>query len=943
VESSRIPISGIDRQVDEYSPMDGSCSQIDKFRPVGRVDGPRWEVIPIPDQYTFAPDPTWDIPASTPFTIVRTHYAFDTWYAFVFFDNDGGSPETALYSCTLASGVLTLDTQVISAGGDLWIDGSNDLLPIEVFFQNFKTNEFYMLISPGRDAASGQHQLWKVTPDGAKPAVLRPELHLVQVTVNDTSKSTSDFDNLFPATRTSPRPTFIASSYDLRFKTLSEGKPVPIPDKIIQGGTYPGILKNKDKYFGVITAFKHPNGTWVKHSSPHVFKINEQTADIGTDTDFARLSFGLNSNYTDNSTNYDANIGDNFTLYGHRGGGSGSSTPWQTVGEIGIFMTIAKDTKLDAYLEGTYFYLGGLDEDDLLNWSANEEAIATGEVLNIDPFSHHVITAKTIGSYLNNLVLIRTVTNFALPGCNSHSHPNIGFSSDSPVSPKINEIYSDSVSTIPGSVTITSNDNCLIRVKIETDKGTFYRWNVVSFSYGNYPIVGADYFVFLDEFLSYPDSRATELRYYWYESADNYQLISTVELQPHPSLNLAYSLFAVGDKDVSNTRSLTIIISSTGPIDFTDDNNEVMIEEGTFKISDLTKLYFPLEWTYGIKDNLTAVVNNTNEVGQGQFGEYPLYIFGERSVYGARSGNDVLISSLDLISAQHGMNGFESYAVFKNILYFVSSHGIHALSGIRIEDIYDKVEDLGVYFLSTVSGLPSFNQNFEDLIDNSPTTLFLNLLSDAKVFANTKTHEIIFSTLGGLLIYNEKYKQWYTYTHIVPGEESEFDFSTYNQLMDVNGNLFILESPVVTEDATILEWNTGSVSGFFSMVTNPFVYNDYAIMKRLRRMILKGKFVINGSGTGAVFGHILYALNVVLQGKRSTNTSNTAPEQDDASWLTLIIINDNTAKTITSKYLKTHYGGIQAFRILIYGENLSAGSFVSDVFSMYENRGRFVI
>jgi hypothetical protein len=124
------------------------------------------------------------------------------------------------------------------------------------------------------------------------------------------------------------------------------------------------------------------------------------------------------------------------------------------------------------------------------------------------------------------------------------------------------------------------------------------------------------------------------------------------------------------------------------------------------------------------------------------------------------------------------------------------------------------------------------------------------------------------------------------------------------------------------------------------MVTNPFVINDFAVMKRIRRMLLKGKFIINGAGSETG----LYALNLVLQGKRSTNTSDAnAPAQDDDSWTTLMTITDNTAQTITGKYLKTNYGSFQAFRVLIYGENLSVGTFVSDLVSIYENRGRFVI
>lgn len=379
-------------------------------------------------------------------------------------------------------------------------------------------------------------------------------------------------------------------------------------------------------------------------------------------------------------------------------------------------------------------------------------------------------------------------------------------------------------------------------------------------------------------------------------------------------------------------------------LDFSD-NLEMMVEENEFKVSDITKIFFPLEWSYQINDKISAIANNTNEVAQGQFGDYPIYVFGENSIYGARTGEGVLISKFDKISDQHGMNGFESYAVFENIMYFVSSHGIHALSGIQIEDIYDMVEGLETYFISTdpTTRLPIFQQGSGGVVENSPATLFENILEAVKVAVNTKTREIIFSTSGGLLIFNEKYKQWYTYTVNGEGNVSNpYDFAEYDQLMYANGNLHILEIPEDPTDAKILQWGTGTVSGFFSMVTNPFVINDFSVMKRIRRMLLKSEFIINGAGSDSANG--LYALNLVLQGKRSTNTiDSAAPLQDDNTWATLMTITDDIAQTITSKYLKTNYGSFQAFRVLIYGENLSAGSFISDIVSIHQSRGRFVV
>ena len=755
--------------------------------------------------------------------------------------------------------------------------------------------------------------IWSIYENTAYANTYKPKLPTLEVTVNLVNETVSDFDAKFNVDRKAVRVVkglrdHLNQSSNTRFnignsgarridRKLLPGLLPPESGSTVEVQTYPGILRNKDKYIGIIIAWKHPNGQWVKHSMPAFRKIPIQTNALNTNRDYATLTFSVDSSYTDNDTNYDANTAwhDDYQFP------PGGSTFEDDLLERGVFITDPKETMDLAVIEGTYFLIGTLDDDDALEWKENEETIPTGQVLNIDEYSHHVQMSKVIKEYQNNLLTIQSVTNFALPGWEWHSMPpnsgNFGLHS---ILPKINETVGQTI-TDPslGAQAKASNEDCVVRVEIDTDKGAFYRWNKVSIAF--YNNVGTR-IIYLPGFLSYPDNRAKSLSFYWYDSgSQNYELITTINLKPHPFLNLGYSF-----GDVESTlqcRRIEYTPSSFSAINFDTDNDKVYVEENEFKISDLTGTYFPLTRSYQVSDEIQNIIDNSDSPGEERFGNYPIYILCKDNIFAGQASESAVIAKIDKLVNGLGVRTRNAYEVYRNTLFFISNSGVHALRGSNVDDVYDTIED---YKIQTI-------QSDNSLVE---TDAYAKLFSATDVYlgANHKTREILFGADDGntIFVFNEKHKQWYTYNILESG-------SIANNL---KGIFRIGSQAYYFINRELFKWGGAeNQTGRFSIVSNPIVLEGYSVPVRIKTSVLQGFFDIASGGT----------LKCVLQGKRTTNNA----------WITLSSYDESgTIESFNSFYLKSNKGSMQAFRILVDGKTMNKGSYVTDLLIDYLVRAR---
>lgn len=806
------------------------------------------------------------------FELLGKYYEFNRWYVLI-----GKDENLYLYSLQEIGGYWFTDTQLFTYDLNTLLGASDHSEVVTEVSWSAIGGKLYLCIY---GETYNFNLIFRIKDNTIYPNVIRPKYSLYEVTENATSSnSKTDFDNQFSG-RTSTRAASgqslprdrsgltVVNKSNTRAGGVIEGVEsslnAPETGTVIQGGAYPGILKNKDKYFGIIYAWKMPNGKYVKHTSPYIFKIAQQAGDLATITDYSTLTFDLEAEHPVSDADYESNIADWYDyMYPYEGDYEDLDLG------MSIFMTVAKDTQDEAIREGTYFKIGDLSnkENTSFEWSDNEELISTGEVLNIDEYSHHVITSKRINDYKNNLALIQTVTNFAIPGW------DYGLQG-------INGYYRREEYTGTGNY-----QEVALKVKIETEDGSvFYRIGKIHTGSTGYPPV-----LTTPDLATYPDQRATELEMYWYDTSNSlYYLVKTFELSAHPYLNIAFGL---------NTSYEPYYTPGNGDteLDFTV-NDEVLVEARKLKISDISRYYFPLVQTYEFDDDIQNILDNSDSPGSQRFGDYPLYIACKNSILAAQSGSGILIATINTIVNGLGFKTPNSYDTYLNSLVFVSQEGIHTLQGQTVENIFDSVQD---------SLLAS--------VDDDGVVTTENLLSaiigldDIYVSGSNHKYEILITGTGSncILIYNIKHKMWYSFAI----------YDNDGNLSNTVSNLLRINNKVYAEiDDYVYEWGQGendSLRDKFLIITNPMVLNDYSVMKSVRTSILEGYFDIPEDGQ----------LCAYLQGKRSTH--------DD--WLTLIsncftnvpatfkVIKDFIALAISDTEINLYwtypYSGFQNFQL----------------------------
>lgn len=872
MEKVKIPLKGIDTQAsDVFGADDGTCLNLENVRPAGNPSNPRWEIVPEKSSVPF----NLEHADGDDTTQVKSAYLFQgNWYVVVRrldASVDLGVEYLRIYKCSLNGGNWEYDTLLFEEeyvspfnSYDFKWTEANGKLYINFIPSPYNSDYFPYVFVLGK---SSVHPY----PDVLIPSVVPPFICPIKVSLETQTWTVDNFEKYF------------------------------------SNGRYAGFLNNKDKYIGIIYALKVREGVYIKHTQPHILEIPEYgSLSAGTDIQFSTLLFEFNDDYADNDSNYEDNVSlfdtyqfpyslsgqtltDTFSHHLHENG-------IRRISDIGIFITRPVDSFKKAVSENNYYYIG-TSYSDGFRWKDNEETIVTGEVLNIDPFSHHVVMPKILGEYRNNLTYSQIVTNFALPGWEwVNEKGRVLINEDSP------------------GETTKYNHECAVVVTISVNGTLYTRLNKISLKYYNNP--GPQ--VSIPAQLSYPDQRAYNIKIYWYDDSNGmYYLLSAKRLQPHPYLNMSYNYQEASDVETPGTGNVTLDFSA---------NEEYLVEDNNVKISDITHLAFPLERTYKFQDKIFGVIDNLDEVGSGQFGDYPVYFLGEKKIFGGKSTGEAFISKIDMICSTHGVKGPFAFTIYKNALWFASDYGVHIMQGSVITDIYTKIEDTATYNLNFLDDVLSVTKAspFQFLIDGSDTV---------HVECNPRSDEVVFcapNNAAGAYVYNLKYKTWYLtvfYKFSNTEYSNKFGQSCYPTrignnlyLLGSNGGYDLNEGLGLFDQGFLIDWNNEEDAGSFQLITNPMVLNDYSSMKALKTSIMEGVFSLAADSE----------LRVYLQGKRTTH--------DD--WITLHSYTENTEQTIKSFYIKSNYGSMQAYRLIIQGIAVGSDTYLGNILVHYLPKNR---
>ena len=762
-------------------------------------------------------------------------------------------------------------------------------------------------------------------------------------------------------------------------------------------GGYPGYIAYSDKYYGIMLVWKlKDTNTYIKHTAP---KIIEITGEGSTPSNYYYPGIIESTEVVKENRHEDKLLLNNENTDAVEG-------PF-------VALTVGYGNKQDADQTGSYFIVGKLTSYELNTDSfreiiVSEDLIATYEVLNIDPYSHHILGGRTIGTFASNFMLGDSVIDFMSPGNTmwmferstdtafintlfkdngwSMATANV-FASGSPSADAVyirpNSRRTPSV-TKSGLSLVNTSDKLIVKVIYNLSQNGACTLDVtgtdITNSTGNVltaasdtlnsetvfstkntielefatphsgsaatdlevklnPVYNAsgddelwiidvdvyqsslelrsasdimevtikvknqefkryeDIYLYEDstetyfpDLFSYPDQRASKIAIWRLDSGTWYKIYE-VDLNPHPSLNIATSFEE--NRSFTNADTASSSTSVEDPFPYTGESIRFQ-ESEKFRSANLNEYDLLLERVYSADSEVRGFVENTNQVSDGQFGQFPLYILCENHIHAAESGSSdgVFISRITLINDDQGVINHEAFTVANNGLWFASKEGFHVLTGSQVQDIhltlnkYDGEED----FLST----------------------FLTDEEAVSVGFNKKTREVLFSNgYGGrTMVYNWEYNRWY---------EGSVVWGNGGKVIQIDNTAYLFKEGVSSNnDQFICKWRDGSDDVSVTLTTTALNFGFYGVLKRLFKAVLYGRILSEAESD----------LTIQIDGKKNENSG----YQELIKYVFSADVDEQNL------WMRSNYGSYNVYKLTISGP-LSQGAYIQELAVEIERRG----
>jgi len=268
--------------------------------------------------------------------------------------------------------------------------------------------------------------------------------------------------------------------------------------------------------------------------------------------------------------------------------------------------------------------------------------------------------------------------------------------------------------------------------------------------------------IWLQDFISFPDSRAESVTLSWTNSSTSKKYTKTIVLNPSKTLNFAFAYVKT---------SAEIPFATCNRVDtLTTIADSLKIEENTIVLvsSPGAPYHFPVEHSYRIGGEIQDLALMVEQVSEAQQGQYPLVVFTDRGIYALQQGSGlVLYSNLIPISNDSCRRGVVQT---KSGVAYIANNSVNLLygrNGISISKALEADIDKSIRFCNSFS-LATKNIALYDIYDYLSKVDFRNYIQGANLFFDSVQEEIIVSNTDYLYsyVFNLREKLWHKITEI---------------------------------------------------------------------------------------------------------------------------------------------------------------------------------
>lgn len=327
-----------------------------------------------------------------------------------------------------------------------------------------------------------------------------------------------------------------------------------------------------------------------------------------------------------------------------------------------------------------------------------------------------------------------------------------------------------------------------IKTYIRTESGDKIVYNIIEtpFMVEYYSTLLADDVIALNlpVMISYPDSRAYKMEIQRLDGGDYYTqtgaFFSEINLISHPFLNLSY-MDAFYNPHPDGLYLFTIESHYTGVDNYiqldvadTDVENDLLNDPNRVQVSRLDNaLVYEAVNSYQVGNDDETIIGFGSVVeplSDGQFGQFPLYIFTTAGNFVLSQGTGAILYSNILPLNKDVCNNPLSITDIGGGVVYSTEKGLMILSGRQITEISQFLKgDPREYLINDTTYQDYLNdQNFVQLLSDLSTVNFLTYLSGAIIGFDYVNKEIIVSndTYTFSYVYNIESKSWHKITEV---------------------------------------------------------------------------------------------------------------------------------------------------------------------------------
>lgn len=233
----------------------------------------------------------------------------------------------------------------------------------------------------------------------------------------------------------------------------------------------------------------------------------------------------------------------------------------------------------------------------------------------------------------------------------------------------------------------------------------------------------------------YPGNNCKEVRF-WDDGR-----VYSIEMKAHPYLNCSYAYWGLDNKITDLVPQATGVSIQT----FIANENREVVDRSKFYQSQINNpLYFPLSRNSTFGSKLIGLSTAYKALSEGQFGQYPLYVFTEEGIWVMETAADGrFINSKPL--SREVCNNAHSIISIDQAVVFVTAKGVMMLRGSEILNISPNMN--GKHYsvegsaMSVINGQPGFCECGDVLSDTTP---FMTFIKDARAAYDYPGKRLIF-------------------------------------------------------------------------------------------------------------------------------------------------------------------------------------------------------